>query len=105
MSSTVKSNAIRSTTRELKDRVFFIMGVIPVTKCSPTIKLHVLVQLDRLNQSLTRIPRGRESVFAAILIRMEEALKAPNPSMGLLEAQTSLTVALDYLDQHPAGDF
>lgn len=101
----MRNTLLRSTTRDLKDRVFFIMGVIPVTKCAPTLKLHVLIELDRLNQALGTIPRGRESVFMAILIRMENALKDSSPATGLLEAHTSLKAALDYLAQHPTGDF
>ena len=101
----MKNTVIRSTGRELKDRVFFIMGVIPVTKCSPVVKLHTLAALDRLNQSLNRIPRGRESVFMTILVQMEQALTSKSPTQDLNEAESRLTFTLDYLDQHPAGDF
>lgn len=79
--------------------------VITITKCAPAIKLHALIELDRLNQTLGEVPPGRESVFLDILVRMDRALRAPNPATGLLEAHTSLKAALDYLTQHHAGDF
>ena len=72
------------------------MGMIPVKRFSPAIKLHALIALEKFLQGFKEVPQDRREVLTAILDRMERSLSLDDDGSELMEAYTRLNFVMDH---------